>query len=304
MTDMPKKLENQILTGDAGSVLRTMPDACCHLAITSPPYWNVVDYECEDQIGQSSYEQYLDDLLVVWRETARVLVPNGKLCINAPIMPVPKSVNGKQHTRELKDIAGDMRNSIVDAGLMSLFSVFIWQKQTTTKMFGSYPFPPNIYEDNTVEFIHVYVKPGKPRTLAKAVKEKSRLSQDEWLDLTQQVWSMYPEDVKRTGGHPAPFPVQLPARLIAMYSFAAVPELGFQGDVVLDMFSGSGTTCVAAKQMRRRFVGIDACEEYNEFARNRLEPRMGGKLSIKIGTRLVKKRRTTRREQQTALFGK
>ena len=304
MADMPKKLQNQILTGDAISVLRAMPDACCHLAITSPPYWNIVDYECEDQIGQSSYEQYLDDLLAVWRETARVLVPNGKLCINAPIMPVPKSVNGKQHTRELKDIAGDMRNSIVDAGLMSLFSVFIWQKQTTTKMFGSYPFPPNIYEDNTVEFIHVYVKAGKPRTLAKAVKEKSKLSQDEWLDLTQQVWWMYPEDVKRTGGHPAPFPVELPARLIAMYSFAAVPELNFQGDVILDMFSGSGTTCVAAKGMGRRFVGIDACEEYNEFARNRLEPRMGGKLSIKIGTRLVKKGRGTRREQQTVLFGK
>ena len=304
MADMPKKLQNQILTGDAISVLRAMPDACCHLAITSPPYWNVVDYECEDQIGQSSYEQYLADLLAVWSETARVLVPNGKLCINAPIMPVPKSVNGKQHTRELKDIAGDMRNSIVDAGLMSLFSVFIWQKQTTTKMFGSYPFPPNIYEDNTVEFIHVYVKPGKPRTLAKAVKEKSKLSQDEWLDLTQQVWWMYPEDVKRTGGHPAPFPVELPARLIAMYSFAAVPELSFQGDVVLDMFSGSGTTCVAAKDMGRRFVGIDACEEYNEFARNRLEPRMGGKLRIKIGTRLVKKGRGTRREQQTVLFGK
>ncbi|MFH1730672.1 MAG: site-specific DNA-methyltransferase [Planctomycetota bacterium] len=301
---MPKKLENQVLTGDAISVLRAMPDACCHLAVTSPPYWNVVDYECEDQIGQSSYEQYLADLLVVWSETARVLVPNGKLCINAPIMPVPKSVNEKQHTRELKDIAGDMRSSIVDAGLMDLFSVFIWQKQTTTKMFGSYPFPPNIYEDNTVEFIHVYVKPGKPRTLARAVKEKSKLSQDEWLDLTRQVWWMYSEDVKRTGGHPAPFPVELPARLIAMYSFAAVPELGFQGDVVLDMFSGSGTTCVAAKRMGRRFVGIDACEEYNEFARNRLEPRMGGKLRIKIGTRLVKKGRGTRREQQTVLFGK
>ncbi len=304
MKELPKRVENQILTGDAAKVLRKIPDASCHLAITSPPYWDVVDYECDGQIGQSSYEQYVDDLLAVWRETARVLVPNGKLCINAPIMPVPKSVNGKQHTRELKDIAGDIRNSIVDAGLMNLFSVYVWQKQTTTKMFGSYPFPPNIYEDNTVEFIHVYVKPGKPRVLPKAVKQESKLSQDEWLDLTQQVWWIYPEDVKRTGGHPAPFPVELPARLIAMYSFAAVPERDFQGDVVLDMFNGSGTTCVAAKQMGRRYVGIDACEEYNEFARNRLKPRIGGKLNIKVGTRVLKRRRSGSRDRQSVLFQK
>ena len=304
MAELAKQIEDQIITGDAFAVLRGMPDECCHLAITSPPYWNVVDYGVEGQIGQSSYKKYLDDLLAVWRETARVLVPNGKLCINAPIMPVPKSVNGKQHTRELKDIAGDIRNSIVAAGLMNLFSVYIWQKQTTTKMFGSYPFPPNIYEDNTVEFIHVYVKPGKPRVLDKAIKEKSKLSQDEWVDLTQQVWWIYPEDVKRAGGHPAPFPVELPARLIAMYSFAAVPEQDFAGDVVLDTFSGSGTSCVAAKRMGRRYVGIDACEEYNEFARNRLKPRVGGKIRIKIGTRLVKKRRSSEKERQAVLFRK
>jgi len=279
-----------------------MPDACCHVAITSPPYWNMVDYEFDGQIGQSSYEQYLADLLAVWRETARVLVPNGKLCVNAPVMPVPKAVNRRHHTRELKDIAGDLRRSITDAGVMSLFSVYIWQKQTTTKMFGSYPFPPNIYEDNTVEFIHVYVKPGKPRVLDKRVKEKSKLSQDEWLDLTQQVWWMYPEDVKRAGGHPAPFPVELPARLIAMYSFAAAPGAHFPGDVVLDMFSGSGTTCLAAKRMGRRYVGIDACEEYNEFARNRLQPRIGGKLDIRIGTRLVKGRRSRKPHAQPTLF--
>ena len=171
-------------------------------------------------------------------------------------------------------------------------------------MFGSYPYSPNIYEDNTVEFIHVYVKPGKPRVLDKRIKEKSRLSQDEWLDLTQQVWWIYPEDVKRTGGHPAPFPLELPARLIAMYSFTTDAELGFPGDVVLDMFSGSGTTSVAARRMGRRYIGVDACEEYNEFARNRLKPRIGGKTSIKIGTRLVKKRPPSTKVHEPTLFEK
>jgi len=303
MTELPNNFENQIITGDALSVLRNMPDECCHVAITSPPYWNMVDYGVEQQIGQSTYQRYLDDMLEVWRETSRVLIPNGKLCINAPLMPVPKSANGAQHTRELKDIAGDIRASITQAGVMSLFSVYIWQKQTTTKMFGSYPYPPNMYEDNTVEFIHVYVKPGKPRTLPKTVKEKSTLSQEEWLDLTQQVWWIYPEDVKRAGGHPAPFPLELPARLIAMYSFAAVSEAGFAGDVVLDMFNGSGTTCLAAKRMRRRYVGMDVNPEYNDFARNRLRPRLGGRVKIKVGTRLAKKKASPTQVREPTLFG-
>jgi len=265
-----------------------MPDECCHLAITSPPYWNTVDYGFKGQIGQSSYDKYLLDLLDVWRETSRVLVPNGKLCVNAPLLPVPKSVNGTQHTRELKDIAGDIRKSITDAGIMNLLSVYTWQKQTTTKMFGSYPYPPNIYEDNTIEFIHVYAKPGKPRILPKKVKGASKLTQGEWLDLTRQVWWMYPRDVKRAIGHPAPFPLKLPARLIAMYSFRAAPELGFFGDVVLDPFNGSGTTCVAAKQMGRSYVGIDASPSYCLAARKRLATSSVGGVSIKLEARLVK----------------
>jgi len=140
-------------------------------------------------------------------------------------------------------------------------------------MFGSYPYPPNIYEDNTVEFINVLVKPGKPRKLSKAIKEASRLSQELWLNLTMQVWPMYPEDVSRTGAHPAPFPVALPQRLILMYTFAAVPSEGFAGDIVLDPFNGSGSTCVAAKSCGRRYVGIDINDAYVATARHRLEPR-------------------------------
>jgi len=76
-----------------------------------------------------------------------------------------------------------------------------------------------------------------------------------------QVWPMYPEDVSRTGGHPAPFPVLLPRRLVLMYTFAAVPEEGFAGDVVLDMFCGTGATCVAAKATGRRYIGIEIVED-------------------------------------------
>jgi DNA modification methylase len=265
---------NQILCGDAADVLSTLPDEPVRLAVTSPPYWDVVDYGVDDQIGHSSYEKYLSDLLAVWRQTARVLVPNGKLCINTPIMPIPKKVMNEMHTRHLKNLNNDIEASILHDAECPLerFSLYIWQKQTTEEMFGSYPYPPNIYENNTVEFINVLVKAGKPRKLPNAVKEESKLSQEEWLNLTMQVWPIYPEDVNRSGGHPAPFPVELPARLTAMYTFRAVPSAGFPGDVVLDMFCGTGATCVAAKAMGRRYIGIDLHPGFCDMARHRLEP--------------------------------
>src|SRR5260370_16863362 len=91
-------------------------------------------------------------------------------------------------------------------------------------MSGSYPFPGNILENNTTEFIHVYVKPGAPPKFPQRVKAASRLSRTEWLDLTQQVWFMYPKDVKRGGEHPAPFPQKLPARRIPLYTFPPPPH--------------------------------------------------------------------------------
>ena len=262
---------DRIIRADARKALRELPDECVALAITSPPYWNVIDYRVEGQIGQTSYEEYLDDLLAVWRETERILIPNGKLAIITPIMPIPKSQMGDQHTRHLKNIAFDIEARILQEipGLYR-FGLMVWKKQTTTKMFGSYPYPPNIYEDNTIEFINVYVKSGVPPPLPKKAKERSRLTQAEWRNLTMQIWPMYPEDVKRTGGHPAPFPVVLPQRLIYMYSFQEAPDAGFAGDLVLDMFNGSGATTLAAKVTERRWIGIDLNPEYCQHAQGRL----------------------------------
>lgn len=278
---MGKKYEysNNIICGDALKTLRRVPSSSVALAVTSPPYWNLVDYEVKGQIGQGGYEKYIQDLLAVWTETERVLIPNGKIAIITPIIPIEKKKMNSQHTRHLKNIANDIEHSILysmknDKRLLNLerYSLFIWQKQTTTKMFGSYPYPPNIYEDNTIEFINVYVKPGKPVKLDKKTKDASKLSQDEWLNLTMQVWPIMPEDIKRVGGHPAPFPEEIPARLISMYTFKAVPELQYDGDLVLDMFAGSGTTCVAAKQMGRRFLGIELNPQYCEISKHRIDP--------------------------------
>ena len=247
-------LLNKVVDGDALAVMRRIPDECIAAAITSPPYWDIVDYVSEGQIGVGqSYEIYLSALLEVWREAERVLIPNGKLAIVTPVMPIRKDVIGDQHTRHLKNIGSDIEHSILGSIGLRRYGLFVWQKQTTTKMFGSYPFPPNIYEDNTIEFIHVFVKDGPPPAVPPGAKEQSRLSQEEWRNLTMQVWPMYPADVQRAR-HPAPFPLVLPQRLIKMYTFAGAPEAGFNGDIVLDMFNGSGTTCVAARAMDRNWI--------------------------------------------------
>lgn len=269
----PTKHIDQSLTSDALEFLKKLPNECIALVVTSPPYWNVKDYEHPKQIGQSDYGQYLEDLLKVWQETERVLIPNGKLAIVSPIMPIPKKIYNKYHTRHIKNINNDIEQTILKDTNLQRYSLFIWQKQTSTKMFGSYPYPPNIYEDNTIEFINVLVKPGKPPSIPEDAKEPSKLTQEEWRNLTMQVWPMYPADVKRASGHPAPFPVVLPQRLIMMYTFKAVPEASFEGDIVLDMFNGTGASCVAARALERHYIGVDLNPDYCRIAIDRMKYR-------------------------------
>lgn len=245
---------NRIVCADAASVLQMLPAGSVACVVTSPPYWSSVDYGFPGQIGQTSYDRYLSDLLVVWKQCERVLIPNGKLCINTPILPISKDVVADGHTRELKNLSNDIEYTILSSLSLRRYSLFIWQKQTTEKMFGSYPYPPNLYEQNTVEFINVLVKPGKPRRVSSSVKEASKLTESQWMDLTRQVWWMYPEDIKRAN-HPAPYPEALPNRLIAMYTFRATGD--FPGDLVLDPFCGTGATCAASKRLGRTFLGID-----------------------------------------------
>ena len=93
---------------------------------------------------------------------------------------------------------------------------------------------------------------GKPKKMSREVKDASKLTSEEWMDLTKQLWWMYPANVKRGEGHPAPFPESLPNRLISMYTF---PTAGtYPGDVVCDPLAGWGTTCIAAKRLGRQFL--------------------------------------------------
>lgn len=275
----PADIVDRLFTGHAAEVLARFPDGCVDLVVTSPPYWTAVEYD-HGENPWSSYEAYLSDMQSVWNQCARVLRPNGKLCINAPIMPIPKEMI-RQHTRHLKNIAFDMEHKILKETNLQRYSLFIWQKQTSKMMFGSYPYPGNIIENNTIEFISAYVKPGKPPKFNADVKDANELSRTEWLDLTQQVWFMYPEDVKREGDHPAPFPEKLPARLMRLYTYGAVAH--FPGEIVLDPFVGTGTTCAVAKSMGRRYVGIDINPAYVKIAQERVRDALGFEPLLLVG---------------------
>ncbi len=113
---------------------------------------------------------------------------------------------------------------------------------------------------NTIEFINVFVKDGKPDIIIPDVKEKSKLSKSEWYSYIETIWRIPPEKNRK---HPAPFPVEIPLRLIKLFSFV--------GDVVLDPFMGSGTTAIAAKQSGRHYIGYDLNEKYIKIANNRIE---------------------------------
>jgi DNA modification methylase len=168
-------------------------------------------------------------------------------------------------------------------------------------MQGAYPTPGNNLACNTTEMITVYVKPGARRSYGQAIRNANGTKCAERLaehnDLTQQVWWMMPAEInrKRAGSHPAPFPELLPARMIKLFTFGRPSEKsgapleadtsGFAGEIVADPFCGIGTTCVAAKRMGRRWIGIDRVKRYIATARANIErTEVDGGVDLRIGT--------------------
>ncbi|EJC04668.1 DNA methylase family protein [Helicobacter pylori Hp P-8b] len=193
--------------------MNEVPDNSVDLIITSPPYFNIKDYtkngtqdlqhsaqHVEDLGALEKYEDYLLGLLKVWLECYRVLKPNGKLCINVPLMPMLKKVLNTHYNRHIFDLHADIQHSILhdlnntleNKPKMFLLDVYIWKRVNPTKrlMFGSYPYPRNFYAQNTIEFIGVFVKDGKPKQPTEEQKEQSQLTQEEWVEFTKQIWEI------------------------------------------------------------------------------------------------------------------
>ncbi|MCI6642274.1 MULTISPECIES: site-specific DNA-methyltransferase [Campylobacter] len=254
-------------------------DNSVSLIITSPPYFNIKDYSkngyqdkkhsiknSQDLGGLNDYEFYLKSLNKVWNECFRVLEPNGKLCINVPLIPMLKKNLNTHYNRHIFDLQSDIQSEILKYTKFYLLDIYIWNRTNSTKrlMFGSYPYPRNFYAQNTTEFIIVFVKDGKPKQANKEIKELSKLSKTEWLEFTKQIWNI-PIPNKSDlafGKHPAIMPEMIPYRLIKMFSFI--------NDIILDPFAGSGTTLKIAKLLNRHFIGYEIYTNYKEIIEAKL----------------------------------
>lgn len=242
-------------------------DCSVNLIITSPPYFNIKDYSKQknnlnDDMGAvNDYEKFIDELALVWQECFRILKPNGKLCVNVPLMPMFKKAMNTHYNRHIFDLQSDIQQSILQYTDFYLYDLYIWNRlyQTRDLMFGSYPNPRNLYSQNTSEFITIYVKDGKPSDkIADDIKRQSQLTQKEWLDFTKQVWDIPPPNPSDVawGKHPAIMPKEIPYRLIRMFSYVE--------DIVLDCFAGSGTTLMVAKELKRNFIGYELYPQYKK----------------------------------------
>ena len=260
--------------------MKEVPDNSVHLIVTSPPYFNIKDYSKDgyqqerkgkrkkEQIGDiADYEQYIQELLLVWKECERVLKPNGKIAINTPLMPMLKREIMTHYNRHIFNIDSDIRHSIIYNTNLYLLDVYIWNRTNPSKklMFGSYPYPRNFYAQNTTEFITVYVKDGQPENnLPEEIKEKSKLTQEEWINFTKQIWNI-PIPGKSDiafGKHSALMPEEIVRRCVRLFTFV--------DDVVLDPFTGSGTTLKVAKEQGRHYIGYEISETYKSVINEKL----------------------------------
>lgn len=261
------EIKHEIYTGDSRN-MKEIKDNSVNLIITSPPYGALKDYQNSSQIGlNQSYQHYIHELNDVWKECIRVLAPDGKLCIN--IMPLFESGKATPFNRRVTHtVISDLEKFMDSTGEMFTFALYIWDKRKITRFssFGSYPYPTNIFSTFPYEWIIVFCKKGKRASVSAEIKEKSKLTQKEWADWAiNSFWEMSPAKAKAEK-HPAPFPKELPHRLIKLYSF--------WGDTVLDPFMGTGTTAEAAIELGRNVVGYEINEEYTELIKNKIKRAM------------------------------
>lgn len=251
----------KIVIGDSRKMAELKNDSV-DLVVTSPPYWHIKDYGVSGQIGYGqSLHEYLKDLYRVWRECYRVLKPGRRLCINVGDQFARSTIYGRYKVIPLH---AEFIVQCEDVGFDYLGSI-IWQKKTTmnttggANVMGSYPYPPNGMIEIDYEFILIFKKPGKSEKVPEEVKEKSKLTKEEWKEYFYGHWHF---GGARQTKHGATFPEELPKRLIKMYTFV--------GDTVLDPFLGSGTTVKEALNLRRNAIGYEINEKFLEVIKEKL----------------------------------
>lgn len=255
------KTIHKIIHGDSRQ-MNLLADKSIHLVITSPPYWQLKDYGAENQIGfHESYESYINNLNLVWKECYRVLHPGCRLCINIGDQFARSVYYGRY---KVIPIRTEIIKFCETIGFDYMGAV-IWQKVTTCNttggatIMGSFPYPRNGILKLDYEFILLFKKQGVPPTPTKEQKELSIITKDEWNTYFSGHW--YFAGAKQDG-HIAMFPEELPMRLIKMFSFS--------GETILDPFLGSGTTSLAARNLGRNSVGYEINQDFIPVVKDKL----------------------------------
>lgn len=255
------KTHHKIIIGDSRN-MEEIADESIHLIVTSPPYWQLKDYGNENQIGYNdTYEEYINNLNLVWSECHRVLHKGCRLCINIGDV-FARSVYYGRH--KVIPIRTEIIKFCENYGFDYMGSI-IWQKVTTCNttggatIMGSYPYPRNGIIKLNYEFILIFKKYGNAPNVSKEIKELSKLTNEEWNQYFVGHWKFSGEKQDK---HLAMFPEELPKRLIKMFSFV--------GETILDPFLGSGTTSLAAKKLNRNSIGYEINEDFLPVIKEKL----------------------------------
>lgn len=261
MTAQSIKTHHKIVRGDSRQ-MKELADNSVHLIITSPPYWQLKDYGTDNQIGYNdTYEDYINNLSLVWRECYRVLQNGCRLCINIGDQFARSVYYGRYKVIPIRTEIIKFCETIG----FDYMGAIIWQKSTTMNttggatIMGSFPYPRNGIIKLDYEFILIFKKIGDAPKPSKEFKELSKMTTEEWNMYFQGHWNF---NGVRQDGHIAMFPEELPKRLIKMFSFV--------GDTILDPFLGSGTTSLAAKNLNRNSVGYELNQKFIDIAKQKL----------------------------------
>ncbi len=266
MPDLPLSMSytthHKIINGDS-RYMAEIESESVHLAVTSPPYWQLKDYGTDNQIGfHDSYESYINHLNLVWKECYRVLHQGCRLCVNIGDQFARAVYYGRYKVIPIRE---EIIKFCENIGF-DYMGAIIWQKVTTSNttgggvQMGSYPYPRNGILKLDYEFILIFKKLGDAPKPTKEQKEASKMTAEEWNTFFAGHWNF---SGARQDKHIAMFPEELPRRLIKMFAFA--------GDIVLDPFAGSGTTNLAAKNLGRSSIGYEINPEFISVIKNKLE---------------------------------
>jgi site-specific DNA-methyltransferase (adenine-specific) len=237
-------------------------DESVHLIITSPPYWQLKDYGNGSQIGfDDSYEDYINNLNIVWQGCYRALNKGCRLCVNIGDQFARSVYYGRYKVIPIRTEIIKFCETIG----FDYMGAIIWQKVTTCNttggatIMGSFPFPRNGIVKLDYEFIMIFKKHGNTPKVSKEVKEKSKMTIDEWNQYFAGHWNIPGEKQDK---HLAMFPEEVPKRLIKMFSFV--------DDTILDPFLGSGTTSLAARKLERNSVGYEVNPDFLPLIKRKL----------------------------------